>query len=152
MLPFFFSLLIMKCFCNKNQRSSTMNCQHPTKKIKQTIEKLVLKRLVGQPQQNVSANDTGQVTLQKKIRTRMHYVNQTVTRDRLYSKFQEIAKERVVRCILQPSVSNLIAKTASVKAASRVVLSETSERALKNSVKTQSCPRCGKISGKHVNS
>lgn len=152
MLPFFFSLLIMKCFCNKNQRSSTMNCQHPTKKIKQTIEKLVLKRLVGQPQQNVSANDAGQVTLQKKIRTRMHYVNQTVTRDRLYSKFQEIAKERVVWCILQPSVSNLIAKTASVKAASRVVLSETSERALKNSVKTQSCPRCGKISGKHVNS
>ena len=152
MLPFFFSLLIMKCFCNKNQRSSTMNCQYPTKKIKQTIEKLVLKRLVGQPQQNVSANDTGQVTLQKKIRTRMHYVNQTVTRDRLYSKFQEIAKERVVWCILQPSVSNLIAKTASVKAASRVVLSETSERALKNSVKTQSCPRCGKISGKHVNS
>ena len=152
MLPFFFSLLIMKCFCNKNQRSSTMNCQHPTKKIKQTIEKLDLKRLVGQPQQNVSANDTGQVTLQKKIRTRMHYVNQTVTRDRLYSKFQEIAKERVVWCILQPSVSNLIAKTASVKAASRVVLSETSERALKNSVKTQSCPRCGKISGKHVNS
>ena len=152
MLPFFFSLLIMKCFCNKNQRSSTMNCQHPTKKIKQTIEKLDLKRLVGQPQQNVSVNDTGQVTLQKKIRTRMHYVNQTVTRDRLYSKFQEIAKERVVWCILQPSVSNLIAKTASVKAASRVVLSETSERALKNSVKTQSCPRCGKISGKHVNS
>ena len=152
MLPFFFSLLIMKCFCNKNQRSSTMNCQHPTKKIKQTIEKLVLKRLVSQPQQNVSANDTGQVTLQKKIRTRMHYVNQTVTRDRLYSKFQEIAKERVVWCILQPSVSNLIAKTASVKAASRVVLSETSERALKNSVKTQSCPSCGKISGKHVNS
>ena len=152
MFPFFLSLLIMKCFCNKNQRSSTMNCQHPTKKIKQTIAKLVLKRLVGQPQQNVSANDTGQVTLQKKIRTRMHYVNQTVTRDRLYSKFQEIAKERVVWCILQPSVSNLIAKTASVKAASRVVLSETSERALKNSVKTQSCPRCGKISGKHVNS
>ena len=152
MLPFFFSLLIMKCFCNKNQRSSTMNCQHPTKKIKQTIEKLDLKRLVGQPQQNVSANDTGQVTLQKKIRTRMHYVNQTVTRDRLYSKFQEIAKEGVVWCILQPSVSNLIAKTASAKAASRVVLSETSERALKNSVKTQSCPRCGKISGKHVNS
>ena len=61
------------------------------------------------------------VTLLNKIRTRLHYINQTVTCDRLYSKFQEIAKERVVWCIFYPSLSNLIAKTASVKAASAVV-------------------------------
>ena len=61
------------------------------------------------------------VTLLNKIRTRLHYINQTVTCDRLYSKFQEIAKERVVWCIFYPSLSNLIAKTASVKAASGVV-------------------------------
>ena len=61
------------------------------------------------------------VTLLNKIRTRLHYINQTVTCDRLYSKFQEIAKERFVWCIFYPSLSNLIAKTASVKAASAVV-------------------------------
>ena len=56
------------------------------------------------------------VTLLNKIRTRLHYINQTVTCDRLYSKFQEIAKERVVWCIFY-----IFAKTARVKAASAVV-------------------------------